>query len=74
MATSAGAQNQANKAIEMAKDNSLKINKIEQKVKTIENMQTDINSQKDETAKEMKDLSNKIDINTKNLPTTNNKI
>ena len=44
MATSAGAQNQANEAIEMTKDNSLKINKIEQKVKIIENMQTDINS------------------------------
>merc|ERR1712240_916971 len=68
------AQSQANEAKEMAKDNTLKINKREQTVKTIENMQTDINNHKDETSEEMKDMNNIVDANTKNISATNTKI
>merc|ERR1712240_390166 len=58
----------------IAKDNTHKINKVEQNIKTIENMQKEINNHKDETSDKMKDMKNNVDANTKNISATNSKI
>ena len=68
------AQTIAEEAKEIAKDNTHKINKAEQDIKIIKNMQQEINTHKDETTDELKEMKGNMEQNTKKITATNNKI
>ena len=72
MANSNEAQTLAEEAKVITNNNTHKINKMEQNIKTIETIQKEINNYKNKTTEEMKDMKNNVDANTKKITATNN--
>ena len=68
------AQTTAEEAKVRSSENNLKINKVQQDIKTIKTMQQEINNHKDETMEEIKDMKSSVDQNKKDIAVTNNKI
>merc|ERR1712240_760698 len=68
------AQTIANEAITQAKENSLKITKLEKEIKTIKTMQNETNSYKDETMEEVKITNQNVEQNKKDITIAHNKI
>ena len=73
-AKSEEAQATAEEAKGRSNDNKLKINKVEQDIKTIKTMQQEINNHKDETTEEIKEMKNSVNQNKKDISATNNKL
>merc|ERR1712240_114004 len=68
------AQTIAHEATSQAKENSLKITKLEKEIKTIKTMQSETNNYKDATMEEVKITNQGMEQNKKDIMIANNKI
>ena len=73
-AKSEEAQTTAEEAKIKSNNNNLKINKVEQDIKTIKAMQQETNNHKDETMEEIKVMKCSVEQNKKDISVTNKKI